>query len=113
MKPIDAAGPEFGPGRPCFVVAEAGVNHNHDLELTKRLVDVAADAGADAVTFQTFEADRVVSATAPKAEYQLQTISPVESQLGMLQRLELSSEAYREPWGVLPEARRALHVDTV
>ena len=66
------------------------------LELARRLVEVAAECGAHAVKFQTFKADRVVSATAPKAEYQLQTTDATESQLEMLQRLELSPEAHRE-----------------
>jgi len=85
-----------GPNKPVFIIAEAGVNHNGDVELAKRLVDVAAEAGADAVKFQTFKADQVVSASAPKAEYQLQTTQATESQLDMLRRLELSREAHRE-----------------
>lgn len=93
---IEIAGPKIGWGHPCFIIAEAGVNHNGDIELAKRLVDVAAKAGADAVKFQTFRAERVVSATAPKAEYQLQTTDVAESQLEMLRRLELSPEAHRE-----------------
>ena len=85
-----------GFGEPVFIIAEAGVNHNGDVELAKRLINVAAEAGADAVKLQTFKAERVVSATAPKAEYQLQTTDAVESQLDMLRRLELSLEAHRE-----------------
>jgi N-acetylneuraminate synthase len=85
-----------GEGECVFIIAEAGVNHNGDIQLANRLVDVAAEAGADAVKFQTFKADRVVSAAAPKAEYQLQTTDPMESQLEMLQRLELSPEAHCE-----------------
>ena len=96
MKTIDIGGRKIGPGQPCFVLAEAGVNHNGDLGLARQLVDVAAQAGADAVKFQTFKADRVVSAATPKAQYQLQTTSPAESQLDMLQRLELSPEASKE-----------------
>ena len=93
---IDIAGRKVGPGQPCFIVAEAGVNHNGSLEMARQLVDVAARAGADAVKFQTFKAERVVSATAPKAEYQLETTDAAESQLDMIRRLELSPEAHRE-----------------
>ncbi|MCW6037894.1 N-acetylneuraminate synthase [Spirulina subsalsa FACHB-351] len=73
-----------------FIIAEAGVNHNGDRHLAKQLIDIAADAGADAVKFQTFQADRVVSRHAPKAEYQTQTTDKTESQLDMVRKLELS-----------------------
>ena len=86
----------IGTGHPVFVIAEAGVNHNGDLDLARRLVDVAASAGADAVKFQTFAAERVAAREAPKADYQRQTTSAEESQQQMLRRLELSPAAHRE-----------------
>ena len=85
-----------GAGQPCFVIAEAGVNHNGDIELARRLIDVANEARADAVKFQTFKAERVASREAPKAEYQEQCTDQGESQFEMLRRLELSPEMHRE-----------------
>lgn len=79
-----------------FIIAEAGVNHNGDLSLAKKLIDVAADVGADAVKFQTFRAEQVVSRHAPKAEYQTRTTGQFESQLEMLRELELSEADYGE-----------------
>ena len=82
----------IGPGHPCFVIAEAGVNHNGDPALAHRLVDGAAAAGADAVKFQTFDPEQVVAAGAPKAAYQIATTGSGESQLEMLRRLALPRE---------------------
>lgn len=87
---------EVGRDQSCFIIAEAGVNHNGQLDLAKRLVAAAAEASADAVKFQTFSAHRVASASAKKAGYQKQTTAPEQSQREMLKRLELSSEAHRE-----------------
>lgn len=84
----------IGEGNPCFLIAEAGVNHNGDLDLALRMIDAAADAGADAVKFQTFRADRLVTAGARKARYQESASHPGESQLEMLRRLELSEEMH-------------------
>ena len=93
---IDVGGRKVGPGHPCFIVAEAGVNHNGNLELARQLVDVAVQAGADAVKFQTFRAEKVISPQAPKAAYQLQTTDTGESQLDMVKRLELPFDAFGE-----------------
>ncbi len=79
-----------------LIIAEAGVNHNGDIALARQLVDIAADAGADLVKFQTFRADRLATAAAVKAEYQKAATGAAESQYEMLKRLELSDAAHRE-----------------
>ena len=79
-----------------LIIAEAGVNHNGDLALARKLIDVAAEAGADLVKFQTFSADRQVTRTAAKADYQTRTTDGNESQHEMLRRLELSVEMHKE-----------------
>ena len=84
----------IGAGAPAFLVAEAGVNHNGDVALALALVDAAADAGADAVKFQTFRTDALVSRAAPKAGYQVETTGSGESQRDMLARLELTPEDF-------------------
>jgi len=81
-----------------FVIAEAGVNHNGDLGLARALVDVAAAAGADAVKFQTFTADGLVTRTAPTAEYQQRALGTAASQHAMLSALELSPAAHEALW---------------
>jgi N,N'-diacetyllegionaminate synthase len=73
-----------------LIIAEAGVNHNGDLALARQLIDAAADAGADLVKFQTFNADALVTRSAGKAEYQTQTTAAEESQHAMIRRLELT-----------------------
>ena len=80
--------------RKIFIIAEAGINHNGRLDLAYELVDVAKEAGADAIKFQTFKAEKVVSSKAPKAEYQKKATSSDESQLEMIKKLELSFEDF-------------------
>lgn len=80
-----------------LIIAEAGVNHNGSLEIAKKLIDVAVDAGVDIIKFQTFKADKLVSKGAKKAEYQKRNIGDEDdSQYQMLKKLELSDEAHKK-----------------
>ena len=79
-----------------LIIAEAGVNHNGDMNMARRLIDVAADAGADWVKFQTFKADQLVTKKAEKASYQNQATGSSESQHSMISKLELSREMHNE-----------------
>lgn len=79
-----------------FIIAEAGVNHNGDIKLAKKLVDVAVKAGADAVKFQTFKAETLVCKSAKKADYQLETTDGAETQFEMLKKLELTKVMHEE-----------------
>src|SRR4051812_7647850 len=80
-----------------IIIAEAGVNHNGDIQLAKKLVDAAVDAGADYVKFQTFKAEKLVSSQAKKADYQQKnTGGSDQSQLAMLKKLELSDADHHE-----------------
>ena len=93
---ITIAGRTIGTGHPCFIIAEAGVNHNGSLDLARQLVDVAAEAKADAVKFQTYKTESVISRMAPKATYQLETTDSGQSQFEMSKGLELPQEAFRQ-----------------
>jgi len=78
-----------------FIIAEAGINHNGDIALARQMIDVAVSARVDAIKFQTFKSENVISRNAPKAEYQKQTTDPLESQLEMAKKLELKPAAFR------------------
>lgn len=96
MAEIKLANKLIGKGEPCFIIAEAGVNHNGDVNIAKKLISVAKKTGADAVKFQTFKAEEIVTRSAEKAGYQKEMTSFNESQYDMLKRLELSEKDFEE-----------------
>ena len=77
-----------------YIIAEAGVNHNGDIDIAHKLIDEAKRTGADCVKFQTFKAENLVTKTAPKANYQLKVTDTKESQFDMLKSLELNYDDY-------------------
>ena len=79
-----------------LIIAEAGVNHNGDIRLAKKLIDVASEAGADIIKFQTFKASKLTTKKAKKAEYQIFRTDSNENQYEMLEKLELSNENHYE-----------------
>lgn len=90
-----------------YIIAEAGVNHNGQFKIAKRMIDEAAKAGADAVKFQTFKAEYLVSRQAPKAQYQIDTTGAKETQLVMLKKLELTRDEFME----LAEYAKEVNID--
>ena len=95
MKSIQLEDHNIGPGHPCFIIAEAGVNHNGDVNTAMQLVDAASAAGADAIKFQTFKAEKLLIRDAPKADYQKKRTGNKTSQFEMLKQLELSDDSFR------------------
>lgn len=93
-KSINIQGRVIGRGEPAWIIAEAGVNHNGDIGLAIELVHAAKESGADCVKFQTFRAEDLVSRSSPKAQYQLETTDPGQSQFDMLKALELQMEDF-------------------
>ena len=96
MKMIEIGNRVIGPGFPCFIVAEAGVNHNGDIEMAKRLIIEARNAGADAVKFQTWITEKLVIPDAKMAEYQKQNLGAEYSQFDMLKQYELTYDQFKE-----------------
>jgi len=86
----------LGRGTRTFIIAEAGINHNGSLKLAKKLVDISIKVGADAVKFQTFKAENVISVFTNKLNYQKNNIKDKQSQLEMLKSVELSDQNYIE-----------------
>lgn len=82
-----------------FIIAEAGVNHNGSIQMAIKMVDAALDAGADAIKFQAFAAERLVTRSAPKASYQKRTTNARESQFEMLKRVEISPQDHKKLFG--------------
>ena len=86
---------KIGKGK-CYIIAEAGVNHNGNIQLAKRMIDVATKAGVDAIKFQTFKAEDLVTRNADMAEYQTKNTGKKENQYEMLKKLELDYEEFTE-----------------
>ena len=93
-KEIKIGNKTIGTDSPVFIIAEAGVNHGGDIELAKKLVDIAVEANADAVKFQAFRTEKLIVNDVEKAPYQKESTSSSESQVEMLKKLELNYEAY-------------------
>ncbi len=85
----------IGNDHPCFIIAEAGINHNGSIDLAKRLIDKAKEAGASAIKFQTFNADEEVTKKTPKAKYQKDNTKSDESYYEMIKKLELNEDEHR------------------
>lgn len=96
ISPVKIGNHLVGPSHPCFVIVEAGVNHNGDMRLAHKLIDAAVKAGADSVKFQSFVSEELVTSEAPKAEYQIKTTGGTNSQYEMLKALELTADNQAE-----------------
>jgi N,N'-diacetyllegionaminate synthase len=96
VRAIQLGNRKIGPAEPVLVIAEAGVNHNGDMGLARKLIEAAAAAGADVIKFQSFETEEIIVPQAPKAGYQMAGGGAAESQYQMLKALELSGEQQAE-----------------
>lgn len=86
----------IGDNQPCFIIAEAGVNHDGDIEKAKKLIDIAKNAGADSVKFQTWITEEIITKTVEQAEYQKKNTGLEESQYNMIKKLELTFDQFKE-----------------
>ena len=93
---------KIGPGHPCYIIAEAGVNHNGDMDIAHKLIDEAAACGADAVKFQAFITEEIVTTAAPKAGYQYETVGGEDTQFNML-----------KGWSCQPNSKKSNPLPTV
>ncbi|MCO6451619.1 MAG: N-acetylneuraminate synthase [Caldilineales bacterium] len=96
IQPIQIGSRFVGPGYPCFIIAEAGVNHNGDMQLARQLIDAAVVAKVDAIKFQSFITEELITSHAPKAGYQVVTTGEAGGQFAMLKALELTPAQYAE-----------------
>jgi len=98
MKGIKLENRTISHNDPCFIIAEAGVNHNGDMDIARKLIDVAVEAGADAVKFQTFVADEIILHNAPKAQYHIETTGgdAKQSWYELLKSQELDQEMHKQ-----------------
>ncbi len=96
IAPVQISERLISPNHPCFIIAEAGVNHNGDLNLAHKLIDSAIATGADAIKFQSFLTEELITPEAPKAKYQVETTGESGSQYKMLKALELSAQQQAE-----------------
>lgn len=96
MRPVDLGTRLIGPGEPCFIAVEVGLNHNGDVQTAHQMVDVAADAGVDGVKFQNFRTEDFVSDRTVTYEYVSQGATVCESQYEMFSRYELPDSAWKE-----------------
>lgn len=92
INPVQIGNYKIGPGNSCFIIAEAGVNHNGDVKLAHQLIDAAIKSGANAVKFQSFITEALVTSKTPKAEYQIKTTGGNSGQYKMLKSLEMSAD---------------------
>ena len=96
MVPIKIGNRSIGGKNPCFIIAEAGVNHNGDIKIAKKMIDSAKAAGVDAIKFQTFKSEKVVTKTADSAIYANKNIGKKIKQLDLLKKLEISYEDFKK-----------------